>query len=319
VSNRLVVGPAAPCRPATAGEVVPALRLVLAADGRVADEAQAVDFIRFTARRGISLTDVWVVPDTTGRRLLWAALPMVSPGRTMLLFAAPSAVSVPAALSAGVEVICRHHAARDVQLAQVLLNPADQTTAELYHRQGFAFVADLLYLQRAVRRSSPIPAPPPGVRLVNYSADTHAAFAITIAASYEDSLDCPPLNGIRNMADVIAGHQAAGEFDPADWFLATDDRGTPLGVLLLARTTAGDGMELVYLGLTPAARGRGLGAFLVRLAEARAAAAKLRHLTLAVDSANAPAINLYHRHGLQQIAVKRALMRLLTPETPAGV
>ncbi len=52
-------------------------------------------------------------------------------------------------------------------------------------------------------------------------------------------------------------------------------------------------MELVYLGLAPAARGRGLGGCLMRLAEARSAAAKASHLSLAVDALNAPALSLY--------------------------
>ena len=287
--------------------------MILAQDGRLADEAHAADFIRFTAARGISLTDVWVATDSAGVRLLWAALPMVSPGRTMLLFAAPASVSDPAAMAAGADLVCRHHVARGVQLAQVLLDPADSATADVYLAAGFEPVAELLYLQKPVRRSVSVPPVPAGVRVEHYGPTTHAGFADAILASYQDSLDCSPLNGVRDIEDVIAGHRAAGEFDPADWFLVTDavagPTGPPPGVLLLSRTTAGDGMELVYLGLSPAARGRGLGNYLVKLAEARSSARKLRHLSLAVDAVNAPALHLYHRHGFQQIAAKRALMR----------
>ena len=303
--------PLPPCRPASAGEVVPALRLILSTHDRLADESHAADFMRFTASRGISLTDVWVVTDPAAVRLLWAALPMVSPGRTMLLFAAPTPVSDPDAMDAGVGAVCREYGRRGVLLAQVLLDPADADTAATYLLNGFQQVAELLYLQRATRRSAPAPPVPPGLRLATYSARTHAAFGAAILASYRDSLDCPPLNGVRDIDDVIAGHRAAGEFDPDDWYLLLDADDAPLGVLLLARTTAGDGMELVYLGLAPAARGRGLGGYLMRLTEARCAAAKLKHLSLAVDAANAPALALYHRHGLQQIASKRAMMRVL--------
>ena len=304
-----------PCRPATAEEVVPALRLILSQGGRVADEAHANDFMRFTARRGISLTGVWVVPDLTGQRLLWASLPMVSPGRTMLMFAAPADVTDPGALATGVEAVCAHHAARGVQLVQALLDPADTTTADAYLRQSFLPVAELLYLQRTIRKASVIPLVPRGLRRFTYSADTHAGFATAIRASYEDSLDCPPLNGVRDIEDVIAGHKSAGEFDPNDWFLMTDEADVPLGVLLLSLTGSGDAMELVYLGLAPAARGRGLGDHLVRLARGRSAAANARQLSLAVDAVNAPAIALYHRHGFQQIASKRALMRTLRAES----
>ena len=290
---------------------MPALRLILATGGQVADEAQAADFMRFTARRGISLAGVWVVPDATGQWLLWAALPMVSPGRTMLMFAAPANVCDPAALARGINCVCEHHGASGVLLAQALLDPADTGTANAYLGLAFQPVAELLYLQRSVRRSSVIPPVPAGLRLSTYSADAHAGFAAAILASYQDSLDCPPLNGLRDIEDVVAGHKSAGEFDPEDWFLLSDVDATPLGVLLLSRTGAGEGMELVYLGLAPAARGRGLSNFLMRLAEARSAVAKTRHLSLAVDAANHPALALYHRHGMQEIARKRALMRVV--------
>jgi len=290
---------------------VPALRLVLATGGHIADEAHATDFMRFTAHRGISLTGVWVVPDATGQWLLWASLPMVSPGRTMLMFAAPADVCEPAALALGINTVCRHHGAQGVQLAQALLDPADTATAAAYTGLAFHPVAELLYLQRAVRKSAPEPAVPPGLHLDRYSPATHAGFAAAILASYRESLDCPPLNGVRDIEDVLAGHKSAGEFDPSDWFLLSDGDRSPLGVLLLSRTGTGDGMELVYLGLAPAARGRGLGDYLVRLAEARSAAAKAKHLSLAVDALNGPALSLYHRHGMQEIARKRALMRVL--------
>ena len=316
MSNQLPAGVPvprpAPCRPATAGEVVPALRLILAQGDRVADEAQAADFMRYTASRGISLAGVWVVTDPPAVRLLWAGLPMVSPGRTLLLFAATAAVADAGALAAGADAVCRHHAGRGVQLAQVLLDPADDATATLYRSVGFADVAELLYLQRGVRRSAAAPPVPPGCRLRTYAPGVHAAFAAAILASYADSLDCPPLNGVRDIEDVVDGHKSAGEFDPASWFLLTDvATDLSLGVLLLARTTAGDGMELVYLGLPPAARGRGLGGYFMKLAEARSAAIKARHLSLAVDALNAPALALYHRHGMERIASKRAMMRVL--------
>ena len=261
---------------------------------------------------------MWVVPDVTGEWLLWSALPMVSPGRTMLLFGAPAPVADAAALAVGVEAVCEHHAARGVQLAQALIDPADAATTAAYAARAFTPVAELLYLQRSVRRSAAAPPTPPGLRVDPYSPATHAGFAAAIAASYRDSLDCPPLNGVRDIEDVVAGHKAAGEFDPGDWFLLSDDgstaTGAPLGVLLLGLNTTGEGMELVYLGLAPAARGRGLGGYLMRLAEARSAERKARHLSLAVDAENAPALALYHRHGLQQIASKRAMMRVLGSE-----
>jgi ribosomal protein S18 acetylase RimI-like enzyme len=174
-------------------------------------------------------------------------------------------------------------------------------------------MAELIYLHRTLRRA---PAPPPlpaNFRIQTYSEETHGAFAAAIPASYQNSLDCPPLNGLRKVQDIIAGHKAAGEFDPQDWFvLSLGDE--PVGVLLLSRTLAADGMELVYLGLSPTVRRHGLGDYLMKLAEWRVCQRKLRRLTLAVDSKNEPALRLYYRHGMQRLTSKVALMRELGEE-----
>ena len=74
--------------------------------------------------------------------------------------------------------------------------------------------------------------------------------------SYQQSLDCPLLNGLREIGDVIAGHQASGEFNPRFWFVLSE-RDMPRGVVLLNRVPRTDTAELVYFGLAPAARGAG--------------------------------------------------------------
>jgi ribosomal protein S18 acetylase RimI-like enzyme len=143
--------------------------------------------------------------------------------------------------------------------------------------------------------------------------------------SYRESLDCPALNGLRDVEDVIAGHKASGggidAFDPSWWFLLRE-RGEPLAVLLLARTAAPHAAaELVYLGLVPAARGRGVGDILMRQALHVVSSSiddrstNTASLALAVDARNKPALNLYHRHGLRRVGCKRALMRQLRAES----
>jgi ribosomal protein S18 acetylase RimI-like enzyme len=297
-------------RPATGADVVPALRLVLGSNGRLADESQVTDFLRFTNRRGVSLSDLQVM--LMREQLIWALLPMVSPGRTMLMFTAPVefASGHIAAVETTIENVCKHFASRDVQLAQMLLDPADDVTIMTYKRCGFRHMAELYYLNRTVRRAQPPPPLPANFQTHHYSAQMHGAFAKAILASYEKSLDCPPLNGLRGVEDIITGHKAAGEFDPEDWFVVTL-RNEPVAVLLLSRTISVDGMELVYLGVAPGVRGHGLGEHLMRLAESRVSQRKLTRLTLAVDSLNEPALKLYYRHGMQRVTSKIALMREL--------
>ena len=89
-----------------------------------------------------------------------------------------------------------------------------------------------------------------------------------------------------------------------------------LGVLLLSAVPHADIVELVYLGVPPAQRGRGVGDLLMRQAAATVAASKHSRLSLAVDAGNLPALKLYWRHGLQAIGRKVALIRDLRPSQP---
>ncbi|MEO6435109.1 MAG: GNAT family N-acetyltransferase [Tepidisphaeraceae bacterium] len=307
-------------RPAERREIHAALQMILGVNGRSAAEEHVVDFLRFAVYRGIDLTDTWVA--VAGGQLLWAVLPVVSPGRTMLLFS-PSHVPstlIDTCAAALIERTLEHSRGRAVDLAQVLLDPADEAAAQTYQSCGFVPLAELIYLEREVHRASIVPLPPT-FTWETYSDANHADFARTVMATYAGSLDCPRLNGRRGIEDVLAGHKAAGEFDPKLWFLLhevktatagdrnTGDRSAGTGVLLMSRSTRSDAVELVYLGLTPEQRGKHLGDAMMRHAVASAAAIGSRRLSLAVDSNNAPALRLYRRHGMTHLCSRLALLR----------
>lgn len=167
-------------------------------------------------------------------------------------------------------------------------------------------MADLLYLQAPVRRPAVSPTLPPTFGWQTYCPENHSLFADTISASYQHSLDCPALNGLRNIDDIIAGHKATGCFQPELWFLLLE-ADKPQAVLLL-NTLANATLELVYLGLVPSARGRGLGNLLMQQTLACASRIGADRLYLAVDALNVPALKLYFRCGLQRVCAKTAVM-----------
>jgi ribosomal protein S18 acetylase RimI-like enzyme len=299
----------------------PALGLILGAGGRRASEGEINDFVQITRQRNIDLGRIMVAEQE--EKILWAILPISTPGRTLLLLA-PNSIDAEQAESAArlSESVCAQHA--DCHLAQVLVDPAAATARALYLRLGFIEIAELIYLHAPVRRLKNPPALPSEYWFENYSPATHGHFTEGIRQSYRQSLDCPALNGLRDMEDVILGHQAAGsmgglgEFDPGLWrvLLHRSSPGStakPCGVLLLCRTDHNQGMELVYIGLAPEHRRHGLGTMMVRQALAVAAADHRKRLTLAVDSRNIPALHLYYRHGFAKIASKIALIRDLRP------
>ena len=294
-------------RPARRPEIHRALQLILAQGHALAGEEQIVDFLRFSVYRGIDMTSIWVAEHA--HDLVWAILPVVSPGRTMLLF---TPTYVPANYRDShvcplIERVLEHYRGRAIDLAQVLLDPSEKTAIRVFEQCQFERMAELVYLDREVHRAHDT-ALPPGFSWDVYSPATHDEFARTISLSYEASLDCPSLNGRRSVEDIIAGHKSAGEFDPKLWFLLREN-GQPVGVLLLNRSPRTDALELVYLGLARPQRGRGLADAMMRHAIAAADSIGSRRLSLAVDSNNAPALSLYHRHGMSRICSRLALIR----------
>lgn len=316
VKNGGGAAPAPIFRLAQPAEAHAALSLILGTATGVADAQTIADFCAYLQSRQIDLNELWVV-EINGA-MVWATLPLVSPGRTMLLFTPGSAMPVAAgdAVAGALGAICARFARADIQLAQVLLDPQDDAAQRVFERQQFARMAELIYLQTTVRKPPPPPPLEAGLKLHPYSPQTHGLFARAIAASYRDSLDCPLLNGVRQIDDIIAGHKASGDFDPRHWFVICRDRGSesldePLGVLLLARLPRGDTVELVYIGLAPEARGQKIAAWLMRLALHTTWQIGIARLTLAVDSINAPALKLYYRFGLSRVGSKVAMMRNL--------
>src|SRR5207249_1920984 len=122
-------------------------------------------------------------------RILWMLLPLLSPGRTMLLFTPgtiPSGTPV-GAIEALIDAVIRHFASAGVLLAQMLIDPCDQAVVEQYATLGFARLADLVYLQRSAPWRAPAPQIPHGICIENYSSQTHVLFAAAIKSSYQSS------------------------------------------------------------------------------------------------------------------------------------
>ncbi len=155
---------------------------------------------------------------------------------------------------------------------------------------------------------------PSGFRLASYAPAVRHLFARAIERSYVGSLDCPRMVGLRTADEALRSHRDSGEHRPEWWHVLLQRREAgevPVGVLLLAgvgRNAAG-GLELVYIGLAPEARGRGLGDLLLRVALHAASQTEGAAVTLAADEANAPALALYRRHGLTRLQRRTAMLR----------
>jgi mycothiol synthase len=187
---------------------------------------------------------------------------------------------------------------RGAKLAQALLFPAEVSLAGPLLRNGFRQITRLWYMRHDLDGKGP-DAPADGrLGFRTYGDGDPAQFHETLLRTYEGSQDCPEVNGVRSLAEIIAGHQAQGRHDPRRWWLALDDD-HPVGVLLLADVPDYRGWDLSYLGVVPEARRRGIGRRLAVKALREARAADRVQLTLAVDARNRPARDLYRSLGFQ--------------------
>ena len=123
-------------------------------------------------------------------------------------------------------------------------------------RAGFTHVTDLWYLRHDL---GSIPSPPPATITYQTYAECDAdLFQHTLLQTYEETLDCPEVNGVRDIHEVIAGHLSQGAHDAKLWWLAWQNR-MPMGVVLLTPMPDWGDWDLIYLGVVKEARGRGIG------------------------------------------------------------
>jgi ribosomal protein S18 acetylase RimI-like enzyme len=210
---------------------------------------------------------------------------------------------------------------RGFRIAQALVDGSAPASATLdLTRGGLPAITALTYMQRDTSRplGSLFNRPEPVFDWRSYAPETEADFRRILQETYEGSLDMPELDGIRSLDDVIASHQAAGRFDPSRWrvgnLLGEPEAGA---VLLLSEVLDRPSWEVAYLGLTPAARGRGLGK--AALAYALELARPFVHrLELAVDDRNLPARKLYDAVGFT-VFDRRTVHLAILNRDPDGV
>lgn len=199
--------------------------------------------------------------------------------------------------------------ASGVRLIQTLLTSDAATDERLFAQAGFARLADLIYLLGTSAQA----AEPPSSRELEFEAyrsSSHERFKQVVERTYLGSLDCPALDGVRDIEDVLAGYRVTGRFDPRKWLIVRA-AGQDVGCLILADDPRLDQWELIYMGLVPEARGRRWGRTLVAQAQRMAGLAGRRHLMLSVDAANEPAVRTYTHAGFVRCDVRRVLFRLL--------
>jgi ribosomal protein S18 acetylase RimI-like enzyme len=113
--------------------------------------------------------------------------------------------------------------------------------------------------------------------------------------TYQGTLDCAELDGVRSTQETLVGYRDSSNSQQRDWWIATIGQ-EDVGCVYLS-DIGFDVWELTYMGVVPEFRGRGIGTAILRHAIDECLSKHAQHLTLAVDSRNEPAIEMYQRHG----------------------
>jgi GNAT superfamily N-acetyltransferase len=247
---------------------------------------------------------VWVQLAAGNTAVVWAAPDDTDAGRELLKAAA--------------EFIDR----RGIPLAQMVVGEGDGYCDTVQARCGFPRFAGLAYLFAEVPRPAAWLAvgdsgeaggewDSDGLHFVSGAGEQPQRLAALLEATYDGTLDCPALDGVRPMNEVLDGYRAQGRYSPDDWYIVRENE-VDIGALILAEHPGFGNWELVYMGVVPSARGHKCGSRIVRFALDTAARRGAERLVLAVDDANTPALQAYERAGFVQWDRRIVYARLRT-------
>lgn len=244
-----------------------------------------------------------------GKKIQAVAMVVEAPGKTGALYASPAdAPGVDAeALGRVVAAAASAAIAGGLSMVQALLPPDRVADADALKRGGFIELAELIYMRKSLAAD---PSPVEGrFEWMHHGQYDDAQLARVIEATYRQSLDCPALEGLRRLDDVIVGHRACGRFSPETWWIARVE-GSPAGCILVNELPGAPGADVVYMGVVPEFRGRGVGRSMLRHSATQCRKRGCSWLSLAVDSRNEPALRLYLGEGFAQTDRRMALAAL---------
>jgi mycothiol synthase len=242
--------------------------------------------------------------------LVGAMFSQIQPGKTALLWPPQLATDEPTLTAVELlRAMSDWLTQQQVRVAQVLLPQGGLSDEAVLLADGFKPLAGLLYLV-SQEAEFPDSLPRSQLQFESYSAENHQRLAQIVEATYQDTLDCPQLDGVREIEDILTGYRATGVFDPQRWLIVLH-AGEDIGCLLLTDHPSAENCELVYMGLIPASRGHGWGMDVARHAQWLARRAGRPRLVLAVDAGNEPAIRTYAAVGFQLWDRRKAYLKIL--------
>jgi len=205
-----------------------------------------------------------------------------------------------------VEHAIAHGKQRGCHLLQSLIGQENRAAGNLLIRSGFRSITLLSHLE-ALTEEVHVEPPRNELRFLRCEDFRSEDFRSLVAQTYEESLDCPEVDGMREIEDVLDGYYATSGRSTYNWYtLQNGDEA--IGVIITAHHAEPQQLELIYFGLLPRFRRLGLGSEIIRFVLQLAQFLGCRSTITGVDQRNAPATTLYRRFGFVQSNVKELFL-----------
>ena len=210
-----------------------------------------------------------------------------------------------------------------IWIGQSLLETHQDEQSQELAQHGFPRLTDLDFMHCSVPAlpEDAVSADAPQTELWESEPFDEAAngaeFATLVEQTYENTRDCPELNGTRDGWESLESHRQAGEYSPERWRLFRYE-GQPAGLLLLAQHPPEAVWEVVYFGIAPRFRGMGFGQRVLEAGIDLAQKNGIREIVLAVDVRNSPAMRLYKELNFTQFDRRIVHARLRARRDHAG-
>ena len=211
--------------------------------------------------------------------------------------------------------LCEDFDRSDAWIAQGLISPEQGDEASVLSSSGFPVLTDLLFMGYSCPHEFPVQAGQEFWQHETWSDSRANLFSAIIESTYEETRDCPELNGLRTGRHALTSHSLSGCFDPELWRLYSHGK-HPAGIALINPHPDGPDVssrsvwEIVYIGVARAFRNRGLGRQMLSDLLASACAGGAAEVILGVDIRNEPAIRLYEQFGFQKFDRRQVHVRL---------
>lgn len=208
-------------------------------------------------------------------------------------------------------------------IGQCFVDPWAEEDRATLARNGFRSLTDMRFLIRRFDGIEPeaLLAPctgeldrstleRPDPEVVTFEPQVNEGrFARLLERTYVQTRDCPELEGTRSGEQALVGHRMSGSADPQQWRLYRW-LGRDAGVLLMNDHPSQDLWEVVYMGVAPEFRGKGLGRHMLLQGLHAARGAERSGVMLAVDCRNKYADEIYASLGFVETAKKSVYIRV---------